>query len=278
MEISVIIPTHNRRETLGRAIRSVLNQSLQAGEVIVVDDGSSDGTDAMIEKDFPTVTLLRQKNAGVSAARNMGIAASQFPWIAFLDSDDEWLPQKLALQAALLQSDRRNRVCHTDEIWIRNGRRVNPGRRHIKPKGRIFLNCLPLCCVSPSSILVHRCVLDQVGVFDTNLPACEDYDLWLRVFHRFEAALVDQHCLIKYGGHEDQLSRRFWGMDRFRVASLAKCLISMDLSPAERDACIETLVEKCAILVNGMERRGNATDAAHYRALAARWNVGVPPC
>lgn len=278
MDISVIIPTHNRRACVGNAIRSALDQDLSPLEVIVVDDGSTDGSADQIEKAFPSVRLIRQENAGVSAARNRGIVVSRSPWIAFLDSDDEWLPHKLAAQAALLESDPRIRVCHTDEIWIRNGRRVNPGRRHAKPSGRIFLDCLPLCRVSPSSILMHRSVLDRVGVFDTDLPACEDYDLWLRVFHRYEAGLVARHCLVKHGGHDDQLSRRFWGMDRFRVTALVKALDELALNDLERRACIDTLTEKCAILAKGMARRGNDAEAAQYRDLAARWSTGAPSC
>ena len=274
MDISVVIPTHNRATLVGRAIRSVLGQSLPPREIIVVDDGSEDGTASLVAREFPSVRVLRQANGGVSTARNRGIAAAGGDWIALLDSDDEWLPHKLESQASVVVGHPEIRICHTDEIWIRNGRRVNPGRRHAKPEGRIFRQCLPLCCVSPSSVLMHRSVLADSGLFDPDLPACEDYDLWLRVFHRYHAGLVREHCLVKYGGHHDQLSRRYWGMDRFRVQSLNKLLLQDLLDPGDRRACIDTLMRKCGILVRGMERRGNAEGAGHYRRISDRWSAG----
>ncbi len=271
MEISVVIPTHNRRERVQDAVRTVQAQTLAPLEIIVVDDGSTDGTADVLGDEFPGVCVIRQANAGVSAARNAGIAAARGEWIAFLDSDDTWLPEKLARQRDCLQADPTLRVCHTDEIWIRNGCRVNPGRRHAKPAGRIFLDCLPLCCVSPSAILLHREVFDAVGVFDPALPACEDYDLWLRIFQRYHAGLVTESCVIKQGGHADQLSRRFWGMDRFRVQALDKLLRGTQLTPNERSAVVDTLHAKCRILLQGMQRRGKVAEAARYRDIMAAW-------
>ncbi len=278
MDISVVIPTHNRASLVCRAIRSVLDQTLAPREIIVVDDGSVDGTALLLARTFPSVTVLRQANAGVSAARNRGIDAAGGEWIALLDSDDEWLPRKLESQATLMIGNPELRVCHTDEIWIRNGRRVNPGRRHAKPEGRIFRQCLPLCCVSPSSVMLHGSVLADAGLFDPDMPACEDYDLWLRIFQHYPAGLVKDPCLIKYGGHPDQLSRRHWGMDRFRVHSLNRLLMRDTLEPGDRGACIETLKRKCNILVQGMERRGNAAGAGHYRRISNRWSAGLPVC
>jgi glycosyltransferase involved in cell wall biosynthesis len=265
MDISTVIPTHNQ------AIQSVQEQSAAPREIIVVDDGSTDGTADSIAAEFPDVRLLRQENAGVSAARNKGIGAARHDWIAFLDSDDTWLPHKLARQQELLEENPELRVCHTDEIWIRNGRRVNPGKRHVKPEGWIFRQCLPLCCVSPSAILVHREVFEQVGNFDEQLPACEDYDMWLRIFHRFPVGLVRDAYVVKNGGHGDQLSRRFWGMDRFRVHALAGLLGSASLSDGDRAASIRMLRQKCGILIQGMERRGNRAGAERYRELMDRW-------
>ena len=273
MEVSVVIPTYNRSRYVIEAIRSVLAQTRPAEEVIVVDDGSTDGTARLIAEEFPEVRLLRQENAGVSAARNLGIRSARNDWIAFLDSDDRWLPRKLERQQSLLERDASLRVCHTDEIWIRDGRRVNPGKRHAKPSGRIFRQCLPLCCVSPSAIVVHREVFDRVGDFDTGLPACEDYDLWLRIFRYYDAGLVPEHCVVKYGGHEDQLSRRYWGMDRFRVRALTRLMESEPLEGEDRDACIRMLQRKCGVLANGMRRRGNLAMASKYENLAQRWSV-----
>ncbi len=256
-DVSVVIPTHDRRDLVGRAIDSVLGQSLPPAEVIVVDDGSGDGTADWLQRAYPQVRLLAlSQNRGVSHARNRGIEAAGGDWIAFLDSDDEWLPDKLAAQREALSGDPGARFCHTDERWVRNGVRVNPRHRHRKRGGRIFSACLPMCVVSPSSVLMHRTLFDEVGLFDESLPACEDYDLWLRICLRHPALLVDRPLLVKYGGHADQLSRRHWGMDRFRVLALEKLLAGDLANDAERAEVEAVLVEKLRILAAGAARRG----------------------
>ena len=179
--ISVVLPTYNRLPFLRRALDSVLAQSLSPQEVIVVDDGSTDNTAAAIENEYREVKIFRQDNAGVSAARNTGIKAAVGNWIALLDSDDEWLPTKLEEQIDALEKEDGIRLCHTDEIWIRNGTRVNQMKKHQKEGGQIFARCLPLCCISPSSAMLHRTIFDDMGFFDESLPACEASDL--RIFH-----------------------------------------------------------------------------------------------
>jgi len=266
MNVSVIIPTHDRRRLLRRALDSVRAQSRPPEQVIVVDDGSRDGTAAMVRREYPDVELLRQPCRGVSAARNRGIEHATGDWIALLDSDDEWLPAKLERQLALLRQRPAERVCHTDEIWIRNGVRVNPGRRHAKRDGDIFRQCLRLCAMSPSSILLHRSVLEDVGLFDESLPACEDYDLWLRITSRYPVALVEEPLVRKYGGHADQLSRRHWGMDRFRVQALQKILAAGVLDGGQRDAAQRTLRRKLQILAAGAAKRGKHAAARRYLA------------
>jgi len=263
MQLSIIIPNFNRRSTIGRAIRSVVEQHYLSErddwELIVVDDGSTDGSADFIRDSFDFVKVVEQKNAGVSAARNAGLSYATGDWIALLDSDDEWLPHKLSAQFDLL--DRSNlKVCHTEEIWIRNGVRVNQMNKHRKTGGWIFQRCLPLCAMSPSSIVIHRDVFDDVGLFDTELPACEDYDLWLRIASQYEVAYVEQACINKYGGHDDQLSRLYWGMDRFRVIALEKLLSnpSFILADSDRDIAINMLLKKLRILHKGAIKHENA--------------------
>jgi glycosyltransferase involved in cell wall biosynthesis len=156
MNISVIIPTWNRAERLVNALQSVFSQSRPPAEVIVVDDGSTDNTREIVRRQFPDARYLFQQNKGVSSARNTGIAAANGNWIALLDSDDHWEPDKLKQQ----------KICHSDEIWIRNGRRVNPMKKHAKQGGHIFRQCLPLCVISPSAVLIHRDLFNEVGLFD----------------------------------------------------------------------------------------------------------------
>ncbi|MEW7981045.1 MAG: glycosyltransferase family A protein [Candidatus Sedimenticola endophacoides] len=264
--VSVIVPTHNRATLLGRALRSVQAQSLPPLELIVVDDGSNDGTEALVARDFPAARYIRQSNHGVSSARNRGIRAARGEWIALLDSDDEWLPGKLEAQLGQLRTGD-CLISHTEEIWVRNGVRVNPMRKHRKYGGDIFPHCLPLCVISPSAALIHRDLFDRAGLFDEHLPACEDYDLWLRICAHHRVDFVKQPQIVKYGGHADQLSRRHWGMDRFRVQALEKLIGSGELNRPQLEAARATLAAKAAILANGAEKRGRHAEAGRYRRL-----------
>jgi glycosyltransferase involved in cell wall biosynthesis len=268
LKISVIIPSHNRAHTLPRAIDSVLAQSEPPLEILLVDDGSEDSTRELLATDYPQVRYLYQQNRGVSAARNLGICESRGEWVALLDSDDEWLPGKLAAQRRLLGANSDLRICHTEEIWVRNGKRVNAMKKHAKRGGRVYLDCLPLCVISPSSVVIHRDLLDQLGRFDEELPACEDYDLWLRICAQERVGFVKEPQIVKYGGHEDQLSRAHWGMDRFRITALAKQLENPLLSDQERQATLAIFKKKCEILALGAEKREKQGEAAHYRSLA----------
>jgi glycosyltransferase involved in cell wall biosynthesis len=254
-EIAVVIPTQNRRGLIARAIDSVQRQSRPANEILVVDDGSTDDTADFVARAYPDVRLLRQENRGVSAARNAGVRAAKGELIAFLDSDDEWLPRKLERQLQAMEECPGVLLCHTNEIWIRNGRRVNPMKKHQKFGGRIFEKALPLCVISPSSVLLDRRLFDEVGLFDESLPACEDYDLWLRVCARFPVLFVDEPLIVKHGGHEDQLSRRHWGMDRFRIQALKKILAEPDLPDDYRSAAEAMLARKVEIFTRGARKR-----------------------
>lgn len=268
MKISVIIPSYNRAHSLARAIDSVLVQTYAADEVILVDDASSDDTADLLDR-YPDIKQIRfLQNKGVSAARNAGIEAARNDWVALLDSDDAWATDKLAKQVAEANSSTKTVFIHTDETWIRNGKRVNQMNKHAKPAGHVYEPSLALCCVSPSSVLLHQSVFDACGVFDESLPACEDYDLWLRVFSRFSVALVNEPLVIKYGGHADQLSRQYWGMDRFRIRALCKILDSGVLSRGDRVKTLSMLKTKCEIVAQGAFKRQKFDDADHYRQIA----------
>ena len=267
MQISLIIPTYNRCNSLRRALLSVLQQSLAPDEIIVVDDGSTDNTENMIATEFPQINYLKQENKGVSAARNLGIQQAQGEWIALLDSDDTWLPKKLAVQINALQESENIKVCHTEEIWIRDGVRVNAMNKHKKTGGWIFQRCLPLCAMSPSSILIHRSVFADIGVFDEEFPACEDYDLWLRITAKYPVLYIEEPLINKYGGQEDQLSHQYWGMDRFRIKALEKIINQTDLSEENKQAAIKMLLKKARIFKNGALKRGKTESADYYQQL-----------
>ncbi|MET0090366.1 MAG: glycosyltransferase [Candidatus Thiodiazotropha sp.] len=275
--VSVIIPTHNRVHTLPRALDSVLAQSHAVREIIVIDDGSNDGTPDLMTRHYSNCVYLRQDNRGVSAARNRGIREANGEWLALLDSDDSWMPEKLERQLGRLTALPQLRLCHSEEIWIRNGKRVNAMRKHAKQGGQIFEHCLPLCVISPSAALLHHRLFDDYGGFDEELPACEDYDLWLRICSREAVAFVDEPLVVKYGGHEDQLSRRHWGMDRFRVHALRKLLDTQHLSSGDRLKTLQTLEQKCRILIQGAEKRNAPERAAEYRAVLMRYARELQP-
>lgn len=267
MNISLIIPSYNRCTALARALHSVFQQTLVPAEIIVVDDGSTDATASMIQAEFPQVRYFWQENKGVSAARNLGLRHAQGDWIALLDSDDTWLAQKIASQVHALSQAPEFKVCHTEEIWIRNGVRVNAMNKHKKTGGWIFERCLPLCAMSPSSIMLHRSVFDEVGLFDENLPACEDYDLWLRITAKYPVLFLEQPLINKYGGHEDQLSHQYWGMDRFRIQALEKIIAQSDLNSENKVAAIRMLLKKARIFQKGALKRGKLESAVYYQQL-----------
>lgn len=278
MQLSVIIPTFNRAHVLARAISSVLSQTLDQGafsiELIVIDDGSTDETADLIAQNYPSIRYFHQQNQGVSAARNLGLKHAKGEWLALLDSDDEWLPNKLSRQFELLIGSGL-KVCHTEEIWIRNGVRVNQMNKHRKTGGWIFKKCLPLCAMSPSSIVIHNSVFNDVGNFDADLPACEDYDLWLRIANKHQVAYVEEPCIKKYGGHEDQLSRLHWGMDRFRVIALQNFLDSSAAKPENAELARTMLLKKLSILHKGALKHDNHELVAQCEASRAKYGAEV---
>lgn len=270
--VSVIIPTFNRSSLLQRALDSVLSQTICPHEIIVVDDGGTDETATLVEQEYPEIIYFHQSNKGVSAARNYGIRKATGIWLAFLDSDDSWLPNKLVHQIDALMKNPDMKICHTDEIWIRNGVRVNPMNKHAKSGGWIFQKCLPLCCISPSSVMIHRSVFDRVGLFDETLPVCEDYDMWLRITSEYQVLYLDEKLIVKYGGHKDQLSRQYWGMDRFRIKALEKILSSGVLKEEDHLATERMLSEKIRIYVQGAKKRGKLDEVINYQE---KWSALV---
>ena len=274
--VSVVIPTRDRRDSTAEAVASVLAQTWRDLELVVVDDGSADGTAEHLEASFsdPRLRVLRQENRGVSAARNRGVGATSGAWVAFLDSDDLWLPGKLERQLAAVAEPPGWAACHTEEVWYRRGRWANPRKVHAKHGGWIFPHCLPLCTISPSSILLRREVLASLGGFDESLPACEDYDLWLRLAAFHPVLLLAEKLTVKRNGHEGQLSREHWGLDRFRVRALWKVALDPAVRTEYRRLALEELARKAEVVAQGAEKRGESARAAVFRCSrreAKRW-------
>ncbi|HVB82219.1 MAG TPA: glycosyltransferase family A protein [Candidatus Binataceae bacterium] len=280
-EISVIIPTHNRRAMLREALASVGAQRGASFEIIVVDDGSTDGTwqdlsgyDQSARRD--DIRATRTGRRGPAAARNRGIAMARGALIAFLDSDDLWMPEKLAHQGLFMRNNPDCAISQTGETWLRDGRRVNPGRRHRKRPGDIFADALRTCLISPSAVVLRRGLLDQVGGFDEDMAACEDYDLWLRILTRHQVGLLDEPLAVRRAGHPGQLSTTVPALDRFRILALAKLLADVSLNAAKRTAAAAVMAGKCLIYGKGLARRNRHDDAAFFaeaaRSALERWS------
>ncbi len=251
MWISVIIPVRDRPMELIRAVDSVLLQTHQHFELIVVDDGSRLPVTGLPD----SVRVFRTAGAGVSAARNFGVAQSKFEWLAFLDSDDCWFSHKLESQVRFHQQNPGFRVSQTDERWIRRGRRTNKKLHHELACGHCFELCLKQCAISPSSVLLQRSLFSELGGFDTNLPVCEDYDLWLRLSLKEPVGLIREELIEKYGGHEDQLSRSQKAIDRYRIYALLKLVSTSNLEESQLVRLSEQALHKLHVLISGAQKR-----------------------
>jgi glycosyltransferase involved in cell wall biosynthesis len=269
MDISVVVPTYNRYEVLKRALESVYAQTHKPKEVIIIDDGSTDET-SQILKLFPDAKYYYQENSGVSSARNLGIKKANHEWIAFLDSDDEWHPHKLQEHLELHLQKPELQISYTDEKWIRDAKEVKIPKKYRKCGGNIFNECLSHCIIAPSATIIHKDLLRRVGLFDENLEVCEDYDLWLRIAVENEIGLIDKKLIIKHGGDEDQLSVKFWGMDRFRVKALEKLLLQHSL---KEKLIKDMLIQKYDLLLKGAKKHDKIQDIYNYERKIKRLNV-----
>ncbi len=258
--ISIIIPTYNRCAYLFRAIESVLSQTYQDFELLIIDDGSTDETEKNVInliKENKKIKYIKTPNRGVSAARNLGIHISTGELISFLDSDDEWLPDKLKIQIDFLQNNQDLNLVHGEEIWIRKGKRVNQKKIHKKGGGDIFSQCLDLCAISPSTVLIRKELFHEVGYFREDFPVCEDYDLWLRIASRYQVGFIPSPLILKYGGHVGQLSSKYIGMDYWRIKAMSSLLNSSNLNSTYKELLQEKLNYKTKILKEGALKHGN---------------------
>ena len=271
MNISVVIPSYNRKDFLKRSIDSAINQTKKPLEIIVVDDGSTDGTEAMIKSDYDFVKFIKQKNKGVSAARNIGIKVSIGEWICFLDSDDEWKKDKLEKQINAMKSNPGYKFFHSNEIWIKNGIRINQKKKHKKYGGDIFDKCLDMCRISPSSVMIDKTVFDEVGNFNEDLVVCEDYELWLRICDKYRVFFIDEPLIIKYGGHQGQLSYSIESIENHRIKAL-EYLILENLNRKNKRHAIQMLLSKLNIYLKGLVKRKKNDEIAVYEEKIKVWN------
>ncbi len=276
--ISIILPVYNRESFLDKTLQSLINQTFGDFEVIIIDDGSTDHSVEIASKYkniYPQkIYVFSQTNKGVSAARNLGIQRARGQYIAFIDSDDMWISSKLHEQVTYMEQTNCS-ICQTDEQWIRNGKKVNSMKKHTKQSGRIFFDSLGMCIVSPSAVMMKKEIFAIVGMFDENLPVVEDYDLWLRISLIYPIYLLRKKLIIKYGGHADQLSRKFWGMDRFRIYALIKLLSTSRKKLGEHkiNAIYWHIKEKSIILANGALKRKKLIMYVQYKMYYFKYSL-----
>ena len=257
MQISVIIPTYNRANFIVKAIESVLNQTVKVDEIIVIDDGSSDKTQELL-KNY-NIKYKYQENSGVSKARNQGIKLSKNEWITFLDSDDIWEETKIQHQIDFHKNNKDILFSHTDELWKFNGKIIKQNKHQQKPYGECFNDNISLCKIGASTIFIHRSIFDNIGLFDEELVACEDYDLWLRILTKYKLGLVNKKLIEKIAGHKGQLSFETPLMDKYRITALLK--------HKKQTLVKQEIIKKCNILIKGAVKHNNYDIEKYYTDL-----------
>ncbi len=258
--VSVIIPTYNRAYILFKAIESVLNQSFKDLELIVVDDGSTDETPYLVSK-YPLI-YVRKPRRGVAHARNVGISKARGEFIAFLDSDDIFVPDKIEKQLVFFEKNPSYKIVQTDEIWYKENRRINPKKIHQKAEGWFFDRAIKLCVVSMSTVLIKKELFKEVGLFDEEFWVCEDYEFWLRVALKTPMGLIKEPLVIKSGGRPDQLSATK-GLDYYRTLALIKLFknYQKELNLEQRLMLFAEAKKKFKIFYKGALKHGNLEKA-----------------
>ena len=272
MKISVIIPTYNRERFIGRAIKSVKNQTYKIDEIIVIDNNSDDNTIKLIKKYHNDIKIFKENKKGVSYARNYGILKSKNNWLAFLDSDDEWMDDKIEEQVKYIRNSKKSfSFIHSNEVWFRKNIQLNQKKKHKKNGGYIFEDCLDNCKISPSSTLIKKNLFSRYGKFDHSFMVCEDYELWLRITSKEKIGYIHKPLIKKYGGHKGQLSKQYWGLDRFRVKALEKLVLNFKITEKQKLLAINKIIKKINILLLGGYKRNKKVFIKNYETKKSFW-------
>ena len=203
-KVSVIIPTYNRASLLPRALESVLRQTFRDSEVIVVDDGSTDHTQTVMRRFDGKVKYVRQNNQGSAAARNRGIQESSGEYIAFLDSDDYWVPEKLEEQVKILDTYKNVGIVYA-RMPIINEKGEKIGMKPAGISGKNFKELLEVWGDLPTStVMTRRVCFEKAGMFDTSLVTMQDIDMWLRIARFYELYEIEGKVLAYYCRHDNQ--------------------------------------------------------------------------
>jgi glycosyltransferase involved in cell wall biosynthesis len=256
IQVSVVVPTFNRKILLARALQSVFSQDLPPYEIIVIDDGSTDGTMEFLARNFPHVNYVYQENAGVSAARNQGIKLAMGNWIAFLDSDDAWAPTKLREQVAIIEAQ-------PDLMWISGALgRLSKDGESINESASEVASFVGSCGAQSiaffeplgntqkchtSATMVRKSVFHEVGFFKEGLNFGEHLEMWFRIAFRYpELGYVSSICAIKYPGSANSLSV---GQDRGQTIHLFNSLSKeLETAPKWMRRRVQRWISICAAM------------------------------
>lgn len=275
--VDVVIPVYQRAALAREAVLSVLNQSITDITLVVVEDGTQPNSEqnfSNVAAEFYSDTrfkhIVLEKNSGPSVARNRGAAMGSSPYIAFLDSDDLWNPDKLQKQIDFLGSNPDIQWVHTGEVWIKNGTEIKQKKEHKKQNG-IFINKLfERCLISPSAVLFRRPFWNKYGAFPEYFRVAEDYSLWLHLNFRFPVGYIEEPLTIKRAGSWPQLSSTI-GIDHYRVLALHKFfrLFRNDpVFPVVADDFFNEVIRKTNLLLKGALKYKNVKAKTYQRWLA----------
>jgi len=233
MNVSAIIPAYNHGRFIAEAIDSVLAQTLPPLEVIVVDDGSTDDTAAVLARYGGRIRVLRQQNAGVAAARNAGIAAARGDYLAVLDSDDAWFPRKLELQMARFAAQPELGLVHCGaEMIDAGGRTLSTTTNGMEGRVAEAMLRMDREVIMPqgSSIVVPKRVTEEIGGYDERLPPSEDWDFCYRIAARYEIGYV-REVLVRYRLHGGGIHMNIGRMERAMMIAFEKAFADPAVQP-----------------------------------------------
>ena len=264
--VTVIIPTYNRDHQTLKAIKSVINQTFTDWHLIIIDDGSEEKYYSYLKNNIPQDNriILKQINhcGRVGKVRNKGIKESLTPYIAFLDSDDYWLEDKLALQLDYLKENPHINWLHSYEIWRRNDKEISQKNQKHYKEGNIFKDCLQKCIVGPSTVILKKELFQYYGLFSETLEVAEDYELWLRIASKEPIGYIEDPLSVKIDHNNQQLSHKYPYIVPFHIEALEGLLHDYyKEETSERYLLKDILIQKYRIWLKGAKKRN------HYKEI-----------
>ena len=272
--VSVIIPVYNRYEQLTEAVESVLRQTFQNYEIIIVDDGSEDERIEWFSISNGLKYYKTEHTGMPGFVRNRGFEIARGNYIAFLDSDDMWNIYKLERQFQYMDKHPEYRIMHTKEIWIRNGKILSQSKQKHKREGDIFKDGLKKCIVGPSTVLLESSLFEEFGGFREDLEIAEDYELWLRVLSKYEIGYLDESLIIKRDGDWAQLSKKYDYIEIFRIKGLKDLVENGYFEEKKMAEARKELMRKIEIYMKGVKKRGKKAEYEKWKKYLEKLEIG----